>query len=142
MVRINLINPKNLSDQHLIAEYNEILMLLGHLKKHGVNKNKIPKQYVLGKGHINFFKNKLKYLKQRHELIKKEMRARGFATNKSISLKNFDKELHNYWSPSERDLKVIKSRLTEKILLKPEYYRHNRSKISTKELIKKIKHSD
>ena len=33
MVRINLINPKSLADQHLIAEYNEILMLLGHIDK-------------------------------------------------------------------------------------------------------------
>ena len=33
MVRINLIHPKKLADQHLIAEYNEILMLLGHVKK-------------------------------------------------------------------------------------------------------------
>lgn len=142
MVRVNLINPKNLADQHLIAEYNEILMLLGHLKKHGVNHKKIPEQYKLGSGHINFFKNKLKYLKSRHELIKKEMRSRGFTTNKSIFLKEFSKELHNHWSPSNRDIKIIRSRLIEKINLKPNYYRHHGEKVHYRKLIKRIKESD
>ena len=72
MVRINLINPKKLADQHLVAEHNEILMLLGYVRKHPMCLN-IPETYCLGRGHIKFFKNKLLYLKKRHELIKKEM---------------------------------------------------------------------
>jgi len=32
MVKINLIHPRYLTDQHLIAEYNEILMLLAYLR--------------------------------------------------------------------------------------------------------------
>ncbi len=83
MVRINLINPRYLSDQHLIAEYDEILMLLGYVKKYSILKlEEIPKKYCFGEGHIKFFKNKLLYLKRRHELIKKEMQNRGFKTNK------------------------------------------------------------
>ena len=77
MVRVNLISPKLLSDQHLIAEYNEILMLLGYVRKYPKLVG-IPKDYCLGKGHILFFKDKLGYLKERHELLKKEMRIRGF----------------------------------------------------------------
>ena len=57
MVRINIINPKKLADQHLVAEYNEILMLIGHIKKFPKINNP-PKNYTLDKGHINFFKNK------------------------------------------------------------------------------------
>ncbi len=72
MVRINLLNPKNLSDQHLIAEYLEIMMLAGYARKHP-SLDGIPERYCLGKGHIKFFKNKLKYLEKRHGLIKKEM---------------------------------------------------------------------
>ena len=34
MVRVNIINPNKLADQHLIAEYNEILMLLGYVRKY------------------------------------------------------------------------------------------------------------
>jgi len=32
MVRVNLVNPKQLADQQLVAEHNEILMLVGYLK--------------------------------------------------------------------------------------------------------------
>ena len=70
MVRINLIKPEKLSDQHLIAEYNEILMFFGYVRKYP-KLNKVPLKYCLGEGHILFFKNKLLYLKKRHELITK-----------------------------------------------------------------------
>jgi len=124
MVRINLINPKKLSDQHLIAEYNEILMLLGYVRKFPNLDNDIPKRYKLGKGHIKFFKNKLIYLKKRHEIIKKEMSNRGFETNISIDLRGFSKELIKDWHPKDEDFEVIKKRLIEKINLKPRYYRY------------------
>ena len=60
MVRVNILNPRSLADQHLIAEYNEILMLISYIKKYpkvdfivgGVKKNKI---------YAGFDKNKIKY---------------------------------------------------------------------------------
>lgn len=125
MVRINLINPKNLADQHLIAEYNEILMLFGHVKKYPSIEG-IPEEYCLGKGHIKFFKNKLKYLKNRFNLIKKEMLRRGFSTNKKINLNEFDKILLKDWKPCKKDKEVIKERLIEKIKIKPEFYTYFR----------------
>ncbi|MEI6849486.1 MAG: pyrimidine dimer DNA glycosylase/endonuclease V [archaeon] len=130
MVRINLINPKKLADQHLVAEYNEILMLLGSLRKHGI-KSSIPSSYVLGKGHINFFKNKLLYLQNRHELIKLEMLRRNFETNITIELREFEKELKNDWKATKKDFAIIRKRLIEKINKKPNYYRYfgkNRNK--------------
>jgi len=123
MVRINLISPRKLSDQHLIAEYNEILMLVGHVKKFP-EINEMPDKYSLGKGHITFFKNKLKYLKERHELIKKEMKRRGFVYRRKINLGNFKKELRNNWRPSKKDKGIIKKRLIQKINMKPNYYRY------------------
>jgi len=136
MVRINLINPKKLADQHLIAEYNEILKLLGHIRKHPKINNP-PKVYCLGKGHITFFKNKLLYLKNRHELIKKEMKKRGFKTNKTIKL-NFKKELLNNWKPKNKDFQIIKRRLKYKINLKPDYYKYYKIKRTKKFLINLI----
>ena len=108
MVRINLINPKNLSDQHLIAEYNEILMLIGYVKK-SPRLGEITSKYTLGKGHILFFKNKLRYLKKRHELIKKEMKKRSFNANKSIKLNQFNKKLIHDWRPSAKDKSIIRN---------------------------------
>jgi deoxyribonuclease (pyrimidine dimer) len=123
MVRVNLLNPKKLSDQHLIAEYNEILMLVAYIRKY-TSLDNIPKNYCLGKGHMRFFKNKLLYLKKRHELLKKEIKKRGFVAKKSISLSKFKKELVKDWRASSDDRKIIKKRLIEKLSLKPEFYRY------------------
>lgn len=123
MVRVNLINPKSLADQHLVAEYNEILMLMAYVKKYP-KVSEIPSDYTLGKGHIKFFKNKLNYLKGRHESLKLEMKNRGFATNKTINLRPFSKELLKDWSPSKRDMAIIKERIKFKLNKKPNYYRY------------------
>ena len=138
MVRINLINPKKFADQHLVAEYNEILMLIGHIKKFPII-NGMPKKYCLGKGHITFFKNKIKYLKERHELIKKEMKKRGFKTSKTIILKEFKKEQKQSWKPLKKDKEIIKKRLIQKIKLKPDYYRYYGDKKNKIFFIKLIK---
>lgn len=138
MVRINLISPKKLADQHLIAEYNEILKFFGYVRKHPHIKY-MPETYVLGKGHISFFKNKLVYLKKRHEILKKEMRKRGFKPKKTISLSKFPKELKNDWKPKKTDMETIKKRLTQKLNLKPNYYSYYRKKLSNEDLINKLK---
>jgi deoxyribonuclease (pyrimidine dimer) len=138
MVRINLINPKNLSDQHLIAEYNEILMLIGYVKKHP-QLEKIPKNYALGKGHIIFFKNKLKYLKNRHEQIKKEMKKRGFKAEKTINIGKFSKEMQKDWRPSAKDKEIIKKRLIERVKLKPDFHKYYRKKRTKKFLVDLVK---
>jgi deoxyribonuclease (pyrimidine dimer) len=129
MVRVNLINPKSLADQHLVAEYNEILMLLGYVKRYPEiklmkGKSEIPEDYTLNKGHMKFFKDKLKYIKKRHEIVKKEMRKRGFKTDITIDLNKYPKQLHNDWKPKEKDFKIIKERIIWKINKKPEYYRY------------------
>jgi len=123
MVRVNLISPKSLSDQHLIAEYDEILMLVSHARKHTLIRE-APERYCLGKGHINFFKDKLKYLKKRHEELKKEMRKRGFKASKTVSLKNFPKEMLNAWKPCSKDKEIIRKRIAWKLRKKPKFYRY------------------
>jgi len=123
LVRVNLINPKKLADQHLIAEYNEILMLIGHVRKFP-SVDGIPEKYVLGPGHIKFFKDKLKYVKKRHEVVKKEMKRRGFRTDKSIDLSEFHSRHKNDWKPTKRDFDLIKERISWKVRKKPSYYRY------------------
>ena len=122
MVRINLINPKNLSDQHLIAEYNEILMLEGYVNKFP-NICDIPNEYCLGKGHIKFFKNKFKYLHKRHELLKKEMLIRGFKPTKNLKFKT--KSHCNNYDPDKKAISIIKKRIIEKLNKKKNFYRYH-----------------
>lgn len=64
MTRINLIPPRYLADQHLVAEHKEILQLCGSYKiskrsKKGIDFNQTPKQFTLNKGHVKFFYNKV-----------------------------------------------------------------------------------
>ena len=74
MTRINIVEPSELTDQHLIAEYREIFMIAGSLKrtlmsKTGYDKSKVPKKYTLNKGHVYFFYNKGKYLNNRYQKL-------------------------------------------------------------------------
>ncbi|MBN2052539.1 pyrimidine dimer DNA glycosylase/endonuclease V [Candidatus Woesearchaeota archaeon] len=134
MVRVNIINPRQLTDQHLVAEYLEIIMLLAYVRKNQCAEG-IPKNYCLGKGHIKFFKDKILYLKKRHELLKQEMRRRGFVARKTLNTNGIDKKLMNDWRPNGQDFLIIKKRLRQKILLKPEWYRHYGQKKTKKFLI-------
>lgn len=123
MVRVNLIHPSKLADQHLIAEYNEILMLVAYVRKFPALDG-IPKDYVLGKGHIKFFKNKLGYLQERHKEISGEMLRRNFKVNKKINVEGFGKEYFSFWEPKKKDFDLIKKRIVEKINLRPDFYRY------------------
>lgn len=123
MVRVNIISPSKLADQHLIAEYDEILMLFGYVRRFP-KKEGIPAQYCLGTGHIRFFKDKLLYLKKRHELLKEEMRKRNFKPSRTINVTDYPKELRNDWRPTKKDESIIIARLTEKLNNKSGWYRY------------------
>ena len=131
MTRINIINPSELTDQHLIAEYREIFMVAGSLRrtlasKLGYQKNKVPRNYTLNSGHVYFFYDKGKYLHKRYEEIIKEMERRGFnpSNERPFPEKIFiDNNLYNDWLPDPDDYKIIRKRINEKIKMKPEWYR-------------------
>ena len=131
MTRINLVEPSELTDQHLIAEYREIFMVGGSLKrtlvsKNGYQESKVPKKYTLNAGHVYFFYNKGQYLDKRYQELIKEMKKRGFKPDKTrlfpkeIFIKN---GLYNDWIPNPEDYKLIRQRIEEKIKMKPKWYR-------------------
>lgn len=122
MVRVNIISPRLLSDQHLLAEHLEIMMLISYARKNPPNE--VPARYCLGKGHITFFKNKIKYLQKRFNEIQKEMRARGFKPKAKLNVKGIQKHLLKDWVPLAGDEKIIKKRILWKIRKKPKYYRY------------------
>jgi deoxyribonuclease (pyrimidine dimer) len=122
MVRINLIRPVCLTDQHLLAEYNEILMLCGYVKKyHGTQLFHVnrPASYKLGKGHIKFFTNKLEYLYHRFHSVRSELMRRNYEVTKDFPLNKEDyPALWNNYEPDTEDYFIILQRLNEKIKLK------------------------
>ena len=131
MTRINIIEPSELTDQHLIAEYREITMVPGSLRrtlvsKIGYQKSKVPKKYTLNSGHVYFFYNKGLYLYKRYRQLVIEMKRRGFNPDKNRKFPKdifIDNNLYNDWTPTMEDYKVIRQRIEEKIALKPDWYR-------------------
>ena len=131
MTRINIIDPSELTDQHLIAEYREITMVPGSLNrtlnsKIGYKESKVPKRYTLNGGHVYFFYNKGKYLHKRYDELINEMKRRGFSpdSKRLFPHKIFrDNNLYNDWMPNIEDYKVIRQLIAEKIAMKPKWYR-------------------
>ncbi|MEM3829565.1 MAG: pyrimidine dimer DNA glycosylase/endonuclease V [Conexivisphaerales archaeon] len=127
MTRINTIDVSLLTDQHLRAEYLEYLFALDMLSR-SKNTNSSD-NYVLGKGHILFFKDKLLYLKERHELIKEEMRKRGFVARITLSFEKFPQHLFQAYDPDLQAKRVNLERIVQRINLKPDWYRYYRKPI-------------
>ncbi len=131
MTRINIVNPSELTDQHLIAEYREIFMVAGSLNrtlnsKSGYQESRVPKEYTLNTGHVYFFYNKGKYLHNRYNELILEMKQRGFSpsNDRPFPFSIFsDNDLYNDWTPTTEDYKIIRQRIKERINLKPDWYR-------------------
>lgn len=122
MVRVNIILPEHLSDQHLIAEYREILFLFGYYEH---NKNKTIKQSDDNLKHpYMFYQDKLLYLKKRHYLLREEMIQRGFKPNITIRDNGFDCVRINDWVPDDIHVQRVKQRITKRINEKPNWYRY------------------
>ncbi len=131
MTRINLLNPSQLSDQHLIAEYREIFMvgsaLQRSLKSPNWKKTKdtLPREFTLNKGHVKFFYNKGKYLHNRYLKLILEMKNRGMKPDpaRTFKIDQWPSQLYKDWEPKEKDLELVKERIRQKINQKPHWYR-------------------
>lgn len=86
MTRINVVPEQELSDQHLAGEYHEISRvfelvrkslspILGKPRRTAIA---IPSEYLLGRGHVMFFYDKLGYVARRYISLALEMRYRAF----------------------------------------------------------------
>lgn len=138
------INPLYLSDQHLIAESVELTMIVGYLKRVNFEpRSEVPSNFVLGKGHIVFFSDKLLYIKNRLEIINREMVRRTFKPNTYINLDEIPAHLHNDWKPSAKDTVLVRARIEEKINAKetPMFWRYVGCYLDTNVLIDRMKSS-
>jgi len=119
MARVNVgLNPRYLSDQHLIAESVEITMITGSLRKDGYQiKGQVPDKFCLGTGHINFFKPKLNYLRLRLREVNDELERRGFKHDRKIADfgEFFNMNLTKNWTPSQRDSNIVKERIIDRL---------------------------
>jgi len=133
-MRINVIPVSLLLDQHLRAEFREIIMSIHFYKKSlaspkGIDKTKISSKYTLNQGHAYMWYNKFGYIKKRYFELLDEMKLRGFKTDEIESkfIPLFDEviplEIQNDYTPTQEDIQINLDRIKEKIKLRPNWYK-------------------
>lgn len=136
MTRINVIDPTQMADQHLMAEYRELPMVMGIMRRSLVAKNGLPSigsEYTLNSGHVKFFYNKGGWLKKRYYALVLELIERGFnldPTRKACFKVFEDNGLDGPWQVTQRDMDINVARVRERIDAKPSWYRYNGYKIT------------
>lgn len=138
MTRINLVDPSELTDQHLIAEYREMRLLAANIRRSfhtsGANRDKIPKQFTLNAGHVLFFKDKGQYIGDRYVDLYDEMRRRGFEPNHPcLDVDAWPTDWFGSWTPSERDKDIVRERIALRISQRPGWYRKNGQLLETQQ---------
>lgn len=129
MTRINLIDVKELSDQHLLAEYRELPRVI---KQEHIYIGDAPDRYVLGKGHVKWAVKHGNFCLTRYFYICEEMKYRGFKVNypyEDLAKIAEDKQITWYtknYFPTENDIKLSRDRIIEKISQKPTWYNWTR----------------
>jgi len=122
MTRINAnIKPAHLIDQHLIAEYREIVRIPNYVCNNVVKARsgveRAPKHFKLNTGHVLFFYDKLKFLHNRFLAIKDEMNHRHIENNMNDEMfSNIPDEFYN--NIGQDDLIAGNNEVTDRILLR------------------------
>ena len=131
MTRINLIPVDELADQHLMAEYRELPMIHGSLKRtlksqKGLQLSRISPVYTLNTGHVYFFYDKGFFLLKRYKLLIRELRKRGYRIRPqdrevdwNIFIKN---KLFRDWKPSSAEIEISRARIIQRLHENPGFY--------------------
>ena len=124
MTRINLLEPHELTDQHLMAERRELPRIFGKARPlvHP------PSDYRLGVGHVLFFYNKTGFLAKRQQTLIDECLKRGF----NLSHLQSPAPIHGLagdWLPDGRAIALNRARLWLRLNQRPELYRAHGVKV-------------
>lgn len=138
MTRINVIDPKLLTDQHLMAEYRELPMVMGSLRRTVASRNgwqlsKVPREYKLDSGHVYFFTNKGKWLERRYNALISELTSRGYNLdpNRVADFSVFHANgLYHDWTVDAKAVDINRQRIKERILDKPNWYLYRKQRIT------------
>lgn len=125
MTRINLVLPSILTDKHLMAEYRELPRIFTAVKKliaQGKSPSDvdIPDNYVLGKGHVKFFYNKLFWLSERFKELFIELSGRGFKLDLELvasirkGIGSIDNEWFGIYSPTPEEIYLNMARICKR----------------------------
>lgn len=117
MTRINVgIPPSQLTNKHLLAEHREIKRIPNMVKSGRAKMNGIPPKFTLGKGHVKFFYDKLKYLLERYIEIHAECVKRKFNVQfYGSAWSGIDLKYMNDYIPTQEDTQLIQQRINSKL---------------------------
>ena len=146
MTRINVIDPKYLTDQHVMAEYRELPMVISSLRRSLASKRglpKIPENYTLNAGHVTFFYSRGRYLQRRYQALICELTNRGYSLDpaRPVDFSIFtDNNMHGDWQPTNADVLINANRIAQRILQKPHWYKYNRLSIVSLSMYEQLIH--
>lgn len=129
-------------DQHLFAEFREIKMVPKSLRRsieaggrytsnpEAYVLRKVPLLYTLNSGHVSFFYDKGAYLFDRYNLLRHDLRRRGYNFDENALLDpdrvfaSLDERFNRFYEPTPEALALVRQRIAERIALKPDWYRY------------------
>lgn len=110
MTRINCVPVEELCRQHLVA---------ANAAASGICRQGLPKQYLLGSGHVKFFYNKCKWLAERHTQLVIEMQRRVYQCNIINPHEKWLAAIPDWmlgtWQPTTADMELNRKRIKERM---------------------------
>lgn len=127
MTRINVVEPSELTNKHLMGELHEITRVYGLVRKaqeRKINKYnfkdkiKQPEAYTLGTGHVYFFYDKLKFITKRYYALNQEAFKRNFNVN-PIDKESLVAGIQDWWfgdyQPTQEAIEINRQRIQERL---------------------------
>ena len=116
MTRINVVPVEELCDQHLLAEHRELTRIPNCIVRGRYSLVGQPSKYVLGKGHVKFFYDKLSYLHKRYNMLHEECFRRGFRPGWCWPLDVSNQfELWGDYTPTEEAKALNRERIADRM---------------------------
>lgn len=127
MTRINVVEPTELTNKHLMGELHEITRVYGLVRKaqdRKINKYnfkdkiKQPSAYTMGTGHVYFFYDKLGFITERYYALNQEATKRNFNVN-PIDKEQLISGIQQWWfgdyHPTPEAIKINRERINERL---------------------------
>lgn len=127
MTRINIVDPGELTNKHLMGELHEITRVYGLVRKaqdRKINKYnfkdkiKQPSAYTMGAGHVYFFYDKLGFITERYYTLNQEAVKRNFNVN-PIKKEQLVSGIQEWWfgdyQPTQEAMEINRKRINERL---------------------------
>lgn len=127
MTRINCIPVAELTNQHAMAEYREIVRpfsLVRKAQENGINrlnfrkKYKVLDEYTLGTGHVVFFFDKLAFLLNRYHELQDHLIEKHYnlsPVSDSELTRGLRAEWFNDYFPTEKAKEINRARIAKRL---------------------------